>query len=54
MENERSVEEVKTWGYKMESKYENFEQVKEELDQAIVRVKHDEIERNRHDEAEKE
>ena len=39
LENEKSEEEVKVWGYEMESKFENFERVKEELDQAIVRVK---------------
>ena len=39
LENEKSGEEVKVWGYEMESKFENFERVKEELDQAIVRVK---------------
>ena len=54
LDNEKSGEEVKAWGYEMESKFENFEQVKEELNQAIVRVKHEEIEKNRHDEAEKE
>ena len=54
LENEKSGEEVKAWGYETESKFENFEQVKEELDQAIVRVKHKEIEKSRDDEAEKE
>ena len=39
LENEKSGEEVKAWGYEMESKFENFEQVKEELNQAAVRVK---------------
>ena len=39
LENEKSIK-VKTWGYEMESKYENFEQVKEELGQAIIKVKH--------------
>ena len=43
LENEKSGEEVKVWGYEMESKFENFEQVKEELDQAILRVKHNKI-----------
>ena len=38
----------------MESKFENFEQVKKELNQATVRVKHGEIAKNRHYEAEKE
>ena len=52
--NERSGEKVKAWGHEMESKFEKFELVKEELAQAIVRVKHKEIEKNRHDEAEKE
>ena len=54
LENEKSGEEVKAWGYEIESKFENFEQVKEELDQAIVRVKRKEIEKSRVDEAEKE
>ena len=54
LENEKSGEEVKAWGYEIESKFENFEQVKEELDQAIVRVKRKEIEKSRDDEAEKE
>ena len=54
LENEKSGEEVKVWGYEMESKFENFEQVKEELDQAILRVKHNKIEKNRHEKAEKE
>ena len=54
LENEKSGEEVKAWGYEIESKFENFEQVKEELDQAIVRVKCKEIEKSRDDEAEKE
>ena len=40
LENEKSGEEVKAWGFEMESKFENFDQVKEELDQAIVKVKH--------------
>ena len=43
LENEKSGEEVKVWGYEMESKFENFKQVKEELDQAILRVKHNKI-----------
>ena len=43
LENEKSGEEVKVWGYEMESKFENFEQVKEELDQAILRVKQNKI-----------
>ena len=43
LENEKSGEEVKVWGYEMESKFENFEQIKEELDQAILRVKHNKI-----------
>ena len=54
LENEKSGEEVKAWEYEMESKFEHFEQVKEELNQAIVRVKHKDVEKNRHDEAEKE
>ena len=54
LENEKSGEEVKAWGYEIETKFENFEQVKEELDQAIVRVKRKEIEKSRDDEAEKE
>ena len=54
LENEKSGEEVKAWGYEIESKFENFEKVKEELDQAIVRVKRKEIETSRDDEAEKE
>ena len=54
LENEKSGEEVKAWGYEIESKFENFEQVKEELDQAIVWVKRKEIEKSRDDEAEKE
>ena len=54
LENEKSGEELKAWGYEIESKFENFEQVKEELDQAIVRVKRKEIEKSRDDEAEKE
>ena len=54
LENEKSGEEVKAWGYEIESKFENFEKVKEELDQAIVRVKRKEIEKSRDDEAEKE
>ena len=41
LENEKSGEEVKAWGFEMESKFENFDQVKEELDQAIVKVKHE-------------
>ena len=52
--NEKSGEKVKAWGHEIESKFEKFELVKEELAQAIVRVKHKEIEKNRHDEAEKE
>ena len=52
--NEKSGEEVKAWRKEMESKFENFEQVKEELDQTNVTVKHEETERNRHDETEKE
>ena len=51
--NEKSGE-VKAWRYEMESKFENFEQLKEELDQTNVRVKHEETERNRHDETERE
>ena len=39
LENEKSGEKVKALGYEMESKFENFEQVKEELDKAIVREK---------------
>ena len=54
LENEKSGQKVKAWRHEMESKFENFELVKEELDQAIVRVKHKEIEKNRHDEAEEE
>ena len=54
LENKKSGEEVKAWEYEMQSKLENFELVKEELDQATVRVKHKEFEKNRHDEAEKE
>ena len=54
LDNEKSGEEVKARGYKRESKLEKFEQVKEELDQAIVRVKREEVEKNRHDETEKE
>ena len=54
LENEKSGEEVKAWGYEIGSKFENFEQVKEELDQAIVRVKRKEIEKSRDDEVEKE
>ena len=54
LENEKSGEEVKARGCEIEWKFENFEPVKEELDQAFVRVKHDEIEKNRLDEAEKE
>ena len=53
LENEKSGE-VKAWEYEMESKFEKSEQVKEELNQAIVRVKHKDIEKNRHNEAEKE
>ena len=53
LENEKSGEKVKALGYEMESKFENFEQVKEELDKAIVRVKRKEIEKNGHNEAEK-
>ena len=54
LENEKSGEEAKARGYEMESKFENFEQVKKELNQATVRVKHGEIAKNRHYEAEKE
>ena len=54
LENKKSGEKVKALGYEMESKFENFEQVKEELDKAIVRVKRKEIEKNGHNEAEKE
>ena len=56
LENEKSGEEVKAWEYEMESKFEqrSKKQVKEELNQAIVRVKHKDVEKNRHDEAEKE
>ena len=54
LENEKSGEKVKALGYEMENKFENFDQVKEELDKAIVRVKRKEIEENGHNEAEKE
>ena len=54
LEKEKLGEEKKWWGYEIENKFENFEQVKEELNQAIVRAKHKEIQKNRHDEAEKE
>ena len=43
LEKEKLGEEGKWWGYEMESKFENFEQVKEELNQATVRAKHKEI-----------
>ena len=46
LENEKSGEEVKARGCEIEWKFENFEPVKEELDQAFVRVKHDKIEKN--------
>ena len=38
----------------METKFENFKQVKEELNQAIVRIKHEETKKIRHGEAETE
>ena len=36
LENEKSGERLKAWGQKTERKFEDFEQVKEELEQAII------------------
>ena len=47
LENEKSGERLKAWGQKTERKFEDFEQVKEELEQAIIWVKQEEIERKR-------
>ena len=54
LENEKSGEEMKAQGYEIETKFENFKQVKEELNQAIVRIKHEETKKIRYGEAEKE
>ena len=53
LENQKSGEEVKAWGHITETKFEEIAQVKEELKQAIIWIKHEGIETNRSEEFEK-